>query len=89
MPYGTYGLGEIRASLIPLAEQFSFLYFKARALLSIERIPFFLLPKRVGANDEWDLGTTRGTVASGQQANYNLNQAYNTSFLDRELWRGQ
>jgi len=30
--------------------------------------------------------------ASGQQANYNLNhlnQAYNTSFLDRELWRGQ
>lgn len=25
MPYGTYGLGEIRASLIPLAEQFSFL----------------------------------------------------------------
>jgi len=30
-----------------------------------------------------------GTVASGQQANYNLNHAYNTSFLDRELWRGQ
>lgn len=26
--YGTYGLGEIRASLIPLAEQLSFLYFK-------------------------------------------------------------
>lgn len=26
--YMPYGLGEIRASLIPLAEQFSFLYFK-------------------------------------------------------------
>ncbi|KAL2457133.1 Uncharacterized protein Fot_56544 [Forsythia ovata] len=41
MPYGTYGLGEIRASLIPLAELNSVkpvLQVRARALLSFLRL---------------------------------------------------